>query len=140
MAVKKPRPTWPSTFSLGTRTFSKVTVVVPEAARPILCSLAPEMTPGPRSTTKAVTPPLAPRAGSVTAKTVITSAMSPLVIQIFSPFRIQSLPSRTARVLMAAASEPAPVSVSAKQPMLSAVASLGRYLFLMKSEPSSTRP
>jgi hypothetical protein len=68
-----------------------------------------------RSTRKQVTPPFAPFSGSVTANTITKSASLPPVMKTFSPLMIQSLPSRTARVRMLRASEPAPGSVIAKQ-------------------------
>ena len=51
--------------------------------------------------------PLLPESGSVTAKTIATSAVEPEVMNCFVPLRTQRLPWRTARVLIAAASEPA---------------------------------
>ena len=60
-------------------------------------------------------PPRLPFCGSVTASTTATSATGALWMKIFSPLMIQSSPSRTARVLMLRASEPAPGSVIAKQ-------------------------
>ena len=57
--------------------------------------------------------PLAPFSGSVTAMTVYHSDLPPLVMKHFEPLSTQSSPSRTARVFMAPASEPAPRSVSA---------------------------
>ncbi|MNR82347.1 hypothetical protein D3C72_131050 [compost metagenome] len=141
IAVTKPRPIWPRTFSLGTRTFRKKSSRVSEPLMPILGSLGPCSTPKSRSTRNAVTPPLAPSAGSVTAKTVKRSAVPPLVIQILLPLRIQSpLASRSARVLMAAASEPAPGSVRAKAASISPEAILGRYFCFCSSVPSRTMP
>ena len=86
--VTKPMPTWPMTFSLGTRTSSKFSSEVGEPCSPIFFSGLPAEKPGQSvSTTKQVAPPRAPRAGSVTASTMITSAMGPLVIHIFWPSR-----------------------------------------------------
>jgi hypothetical protein len=62
----------------------------------------------------------------VLAKTVKKSAISPSVIQIFSPLRIQSSPSRSARVLIEAASDPEPGSVRQKAAIISPVANLGK--------------
>ena len=81
---------------------------------------------------KAVTPPRAPSAGSVTAKMEKMSAKPPLVIQILDPFRIQWSPSRTARVRMRAASEPAWGSVRPKAAIFSPRASGFRYLVLLR--------
>ena len=51
--------------------------------------------------------PLDLRSGSVTAITVYQLETPALVIQHLVPFSTQSSPSRTARVRMAAASDPA---------------------------------
>ena len=48
-----------------------------------------------------------PRIGWVTAKAIATSAVEPEVMNCFVPLTTQRLPWRTARVLIAAASEPA---------------------------------
>ncbi len=63
------------------------------------------------STTNAVGP------RSVLASTVQTSAIGPLVMKIFVPFRTKSSPSRTAVVRIAAASLPASGSVDAQAPI-----------------------
>ena len=62
-------------------------------------------------TRKALMPlrPVAP----VRAKTIAVEAQEPSVMKTFEPVRIQSPPSRSARVARAAASEPQPGSVSA---------------------------
>ena len=59
--------------------------------------------------------PLRPASGSVTAKTIATSAVEPEVMNCLVPLTTQRLPWRTARVLIAAASEPASGSVRQKQ-------------------------
>ena len=76
----------------------------------------------------------------VLAKTVKKSAMPPLVIQIFSPLRIQSLPSRRAVVRTAAASEPAPGSVRQKAAIISPVVSFGSQRAFCASVPKRSRP
>ena len=139
IATLKPLPTSPSTFPAGTRTSSNDTEVVEEARIPILSSWGPEETPFmSRVTTKAV---MWPRPSSeVLAKTVKKSANPPLVIQIFSPFRIQSSPSRTAVVRMPAASEPAPGSVRQNAATSSPVASRGSQRAFFSSVPKRRRP
>src|ERR1700722_12513215 len=125
MATLKPLPSASSTLSAGTRTFEKLTVVVEEARIPILSSCGPCATPGQAaSTTNAV---ILPAGDEVRANTVYRSAMPPLVIQIFSPFRVH-LPSAalTACVRIDAASEPAADSVRQKAAIISPLASLGR--------------
>jgi len=49
-----PLPTSESTFSAGTFTSWKISAVVDEPCRPILCSSLPLFTPQPRSTSSAV--------------------------------------------------------------------------------------
>ncbi len=83
----------------------------------------------PRGTRKPAMP------SSVRAQTVATSAMLPLVIHILLPVRIQSEPSRTARVRIPAGFEPKSGSVSAKQPIASPAASLGSHSRLCSSDP-----
>ncbi len=125
IATLKPLPTSPSTFSGGTRTSANDTDAVDEARMPILSSWGPRVTPGQAvSTMKAVILPSGP---SVRANTVQRSAIPPLVIQIFSPFRIQAPSSpRFAEVRIDAASEPAPGSVRQNAAISSPVASRGR--------------
>ncbi len=65
----------------------------------------------PASTRKPCTP------SSVCAHTIATSARLPLVIHILLPLRRQPSPSRTARVCIAAGSEPPCASVRPKQPI-----------------------
>ena len=57
--------------------------------------------------------PRAPAAGSVTAETTKKSENAPSLMKCFWPVSSQPPPSRSARVLMPAASEPAPGSVMA---------------------------
>ena len=81
MKVTKPAPTWPSTLADGTTTSSKTISEVALPWMPNLCSIVPTDRPGvPLSTMNAVTPPRAPRFGSVTARTVKVSAIGPLVM------------------------------------------------------------
>ena len=72
---------------------------------------------------------------SVRAQTTATSAIEPLVIHIFCPFRIQSSPSRRARRAHRAGSEPASGSVSPKQPIASPAAIRGSHCCFCSSEP-----
>ncbi len=70
--------------------------------------------------------PLWPRAGSVTAMTTVTSATPALVMKALLPLRTKRPPSATARVFMAAASEPEPGSVNPHAPRDSPRARRGR--------------
>jgi hypothetical protein len=67
---------------------------------------------------------------STFANTMKMSAKPPLVIHIFSPFRMYSLPSSLKRAvaLAAIASEPEPASVNAYAVINSPAAIFGRYL------------
>ncbi len=69
------------------------------------------------------------------AHTTATSAIDPLVIHIFEPFRIQSDPSRRAVVRMPAGLEPKSGSVSPKQPITSPVAMAGSHWLRCSSLP-----
>ena len=73
---------------------------------------------------------------SVTAQTIATSATEPLVIHILRPLRIQSDPSRRARVVIDAGSDPASGSVSPKQPSSSPAAMPGSHFCFCSSEPN----
>lgn len=80
MKVTKPSPSWPMMLAAGTSTSSKITSEVEEARMPSFFSMTPILVPISFSTTKAVTPPRAPRAGSVTASTEKRSAKGPLLM------------------------------------------------------------
>src|SRR5206468_3752538 len=67
--------------------------------------------------------PRRPAAGSVTAKTIATSAFEPEVMNCLVPFSTQRLPRRCARVFNAAASEPACGSVRQNAASFSPLAS-----------------
>ena len=72
---------------------------------------------------------------SVRAQTTATSATEPFVIHIFVPLRIQSSPSRRARVRIEPGSLPASGSVSPKQPIASPAAIRGSHSSFCSSEP-----
>ena len=69
------------------------------------------------------------------AKRRATSAHVPLVMNIFEPVSNQSPPSRTARILRLAASEPVSGSVSAKQASASPEHSRGSQARFCSSVP-----
>src|ERR1700727_3240474 len=73
---------------------------------------------------------------SVTAQTTATSAPDPLVIHILRPLRTQSDPSRRARVVIDAGSDPASGAVSPKQPSSSPAAMPGSHCCFCSSEPN----
>ena len=69
------------------------------------------------------------------AHTTATSATEPFVIHIFWPCRIQSSPSRRARVRIEPGSEPESGSVRPKQPIASPAAIRGSHSCFCSSEP-----
>ena len=69
------------------------------------------------------------------AKTLTTSAIGPLLMKHLEPFRIYLSPFFTARLFMAAASDPAPGSVRPKATILSPEAMEGPYFFFCSSFP-----
>ena len=72
---------------------------------------------------------------SARAQTTATSAMLPLVIQVFSPFSTQPSPSRRAVVRMPAGFEPKSGSVRPKQPMALPLCRRGSHFCFCSSEP-----
>ena len=83
----------------------------------------------PRSTRKPRTP------SSVRAHTTATSAIDPFVIHILVPVRIQSSPSRRARVRIEPGSEPESGSVRPKQPIALPLAISGSQRCFCSSLP-----
>ncbi len=79
--------------------------------------------------------PFLPASGSVTAKTIAISAFLPEVMNCLVPLSTQRLPCRRARVLIAAASEPACGSVRQKQASISPFAIGSRKRRFCSSEP-----
>ncbi len=71
------------------------------------------------------------------AQTTATSAIEPLVIQAFAPFRTKPLPSFFAVVRIPAGFDPKSGSVRPKQPMASAFASFGIHLSFCSFEPKA---
>ena len=111
-AVLKPVPGAPMIRSAGIVQSVKYSSQVGEPLMPILRSLGPTAKPGSSRWTTNAEMPLAPFSGSVTAMTVYHSEMPALVIQALVPLSTQVSPSSRARVLIAAASEPASRSES----------------------------
>jgi hypothetical protein len=70
--------------------------------------------------------PRCPLARSVIAIATTMPPIRPWVMKLFDPFRTQPSPSRTAVVRIAAASLPAPASVSPHAPITSPCVSRGR--------------
>ena len=135
----KPWPSSPMRSASGTRTSWKNSSAVSDSVWPTLSSLRPRVNPSiPVSTPNRVIP----RAfldGSVRAATITRSALYPLVMKVFEPFRIQSSPSRTAVVLSAARSEPPLGSVIAIAQTSSPVQNRGSQRAFCSSVVSSTR-
>ena len=107
---------------------------------PSLRSFGPTAKPSSSLCTMNAEMPLAPLSGSVTAMTVYQVDLPPLVIQHLVPLRIQSSPSLTARVRIAAASVPASRSDSAYDAIASPEAIDGSTCFLSSSEPDRISP
>ena len=115
----------------GTRTSSKINSLVIDARSEILWCTSCVVNPGvPFSTRKPRTP-----SSSVRAHTTATSEIEPLVIHILLPVRIQSSPSRRARVRIEPGSEPESGSVRPKQPIASPVAIRGSHCCFCSSLP-----
>ena len=109
----------------GTRQSENARLDVTEARMDSLPWMSEEVKPGvPRSTRKPRMP------SSARAHTTATSATLPLVIQVFSPFRIHA-PSCRARVSIPAGFDPKPGSVSPKQPIASPDCSFGQPALLL---------
>ena len=81
----------------------------------------------PFSTSSAVMPPRARFCASVTVITISTSATWPPLMKCLRPLIFQPPSTLSARVVIAAESEPAPGSVRAKAARISPVASLRTY-------------
>src|ERR1035441_8145094 len=132
-AITCPLPISPSRFSAGTLQSLRMMGHVDDPRMPILCSSAPTEKPGKfLSTRNALNfSPL------ILAKTVNRSAKPALVIHIFSPLRLECLPSdeSSARARQLSASEPDEASDKAYAPTISPEANRGRYLFFCASVP-----
>ena len=79
--------------------------------------------------------PFARALGSVLATTPTSPAWKPLEMNVFAPLITYSSPRRTARVLMACRSEPAPGSVMAIAPTSSPLAMRGSQRCFCSSVP-----
>ena len=89
----------------------------------------------PFSTMNPVIPPRAPLDRSFAAYTTTTSAIGPLVTQIFVPFRIQQPFRRVALVWIDAASDPLDGSVSENAAIFRPAVRSGRYRRFWSSVP-----
>ena len=131
MAILKPSPSAPSRFSAGTTTSWKATAEVSVARWPILSRCFSRITPGASIGITNAESPLWPLPGSVEAKHTIHAAWPAFVMNIFEPLTTYSSPRRTAVVWMPETSEPAPGSVSPKQPSTGASTSGPEPLLLL---------
>ena len=86
-----------------------------EACIPIFRSRRSRITPGASMGTRKTVKPSWPASGSVRVRSITMAARCPLVMKVFEPLITQPSPSRTARVLVPARSEPASGSVIARQ-------------------------
>jgi hypothetical protein len=85
IAIAKPWPSLPSTFSAGTRTSWNSISQVADARMPSFGSVLPRTTPGAFISTRNAVTPLGPFAGSDIANSSMKSATGPDVIQLFLP-------------------------------------------------------
>jgi hypothetical protein len=108
---------------------------VSEARWPSLCSIPATRKPGLSVGTRKALIPFLPCAGSVIAKTIAICAFLPVVMNCLVPFSTQRLPWRRARVLIAAASDPACGSVRQKQASISPFAIGSRKRRFCSSDP-----
>ena len=112
----QPAPTSPRTWLSGTSTASRNSSAVLEPCMPSLWNGRPRPTPRhPPSSTNAVMP-FRPRERSTVAKHTMTSARSPVVMNVFCPETRHASPRRVAVVERLATSDPAPGSVMASDP------------------------
>ena len=137
IALTKPWPSSPSSWSAGTRQSVNTTSLVSLARMPSLFSFLPGRMPGvPRSMMNAEMPRL-PRARSVTAIATNMPPIAPCVMNVLAPLITQlPSPSRTAVVRVPAASLPAVGSVRPHAPSISPCASGGRKRCFCASVPN----
>src|SRR5229473_6768558 len=136
-AILNPAPSSPSRLATGTFTSSNTSCAVGEPRIPSLCSsFGASHGLFSRSSTNAEMP-LWLASGSVWANTTSVPAMLPPVMNCLVPLRTYSLPWRLARVFIAAASEPLPVSESAYAATCSPDARGGQSRFFCSSEPAT---
>ena len=108
----------PSSCSSGTNTSSSASSAVWDARMPSLRVFLVWLKPSMSEVTRNDACPRWPSWGSTVATTMWTSAMPPLVIQIFSPLSSQPPSTFSARVRMRDTSEPAPGSDTQYAPTL----------------------
>src|SRR5215207_7037304 len=136
MAILKPWPTSPSSWSSDTLTSSSDSSAVSEPCRPIFPWISWLENPGSSVSTRKQAIPRCPCSGSVWAKIIATFAWLPIEIHILEPEIDQPPSSFFARVFWFAASEPVSGSVRPKQPSHSPLHSLGWYLCFCSSVPN----
>jgi len=83
--------------------------------------------------------PFLPADLSVTANTIAMSAVLPEVMNCLTPLSTKLSPTRSARVVIAPASEPACGSVRQKHPILPPLASGFKYFVFWSSLPKANR-
>ena len=134
--VLNPSVGCPSKFSFGTRIFSKNNCRVSLARQPIFFSLGPIFNPGLSVSTMSAPIPLFSPFSIIFVVNVSNPARLEFVINIFPPLTTYSSPFNSAVVLVEPASLPADGSVNPKAPIISPVASLGRYFCFCSSVPA----
>lgn len=137
MATLKPPRAGPRRFAFGTRTPRIASRAWSFARWPSACpSMGCASNPGVAVGTSHASMPLRPAAASAVPNTIATPATPPFVIQCFSPSSTTSSPSSRTVVATAAASLPAPGSVSAKQPIVAPESSRGSHVRRCASVPN----
>mmetsp|Transcript_17640 Transcript_17640/g.31654 ORF Transcript_17640/g.31654 Transcript_17640/m.31654 type:complete len:217 (+) Transcript_17640:570-1220(+) len=136
IAILYPFPSSPNILSSETSTSSNTTSQVEEARIPSLSSFFPMISPGASFSTTNAVMPLYPASGFALANTRNSPASAALDIHSLLPEILYPLSVFVAVVFIAKASDPAPDSERQKEASVS-VANLGRYRFLISSDPHS---
>ena len=133
-ATYQPRSSSPTTLARGTRTLSNSTWL--NSCPPAILIIGRTDTPGDFiSTSTKLIPRCFGASGSVRVSSIIQSARCASVVQILPPLITRSSPSRTARVLRDAKSEPDSGSLYPWHHCTSPRATGGRCVRFCSSEP-----
>ena len=138
-AIFRPWPSRPSRLAAGTRTLVNRVTPFSMPRRPMKLLRFSTLMPGEdMSTTNALMPPLDSPCGGTAAITTTSSAITPLVVQSFTPSMTYSLPSSEgmAVVRSRAGSEPTSGSVS-RNAVTAPAAQRGRYSSFCSSLPKT---
>ena len=137
-AIRRPSPSRPSRFSTGTRTWWKRVTPFSIPRSPMKALRFSTVIPGASaSTTNALMPPRWPSCSGTRAITTTSSAMTPFVVQSFTPSRRYAVPSSLGIAVDAsrAGSEPTSGSVS-RNAVTAPAAQRGRNRCFCSSVPN----